>query len=140
MNDIDKLITIWNSELNLTDKHDPNYHSPFDGYRGVVTLEVSGSLMTLINEKDYVCEQYKNNDPRYNKTPDIYVFRFNNPKILKTGDLYPNRSMTPIGKCDGLAIVSGSNQGWHVYALDLNDVKTRVTAGDYTFVQRLHQP
>jgi len=138
MDEINNLITIWNSELKLTDKHDPNYHSPFDGFRGVVTLEVSASLMTLIDEKRYDCKKYKNNEPKYSKTPDIYVFKFKDPRILKTGDLFANGSVTPMGECDGLAIVSGSKQGWHPYALDLKEFEMRVKAREYTFVKKLH--
>jgi hypothetical protein len=103
----------------LTPKHDSNNVTDMvlSQYRSVCSLEVSGSLKEFIDSKDY--DIYRYDDTKYPMGAGLYeVIPRDSSRFTDLGAGVPPLSTETMGSMDRLAFVSGSNLGWHFYAID----------------------
>ena len=116
----------------LTAKHDPNNLSiTFARYRTVLDHAVSASLESFISSGEYDITTYE--DARYPNGAGYFEVT---PKpasgFTVVGSAVPSGSVTPTGSLDRLVFVSGSQQGWHVYAESSAQISGSVTSGRLT--------
>lgn len=106
----------------LTAKHDPNgVVAPATSYRSVLTCPMSASLETFVQSGQYTIKQY--DDQQYPKGAGYFEVVPDPPSGFNVvGSGVPSGSMAPSGSLDRLVFVSGSNQGWHVYAESASDI------------------
>jgi hypothetical protein len=113
----------------LTRKHDPNgLAGPVGSYRTVLTPQMSASLDAFIKAGEYDIQQYS--DAKYPSGAGFFEVV---PRLASgfsvVGSGIASGSAQPSGSLDRLVFVSGSHQGWHVYAESAPDVAAKVTSG-----------
>jgi len=113
----------------LTAKHDPNgLGTAWASYRTVLTPQVSASLEAFVKSGQYSVNHYL--DQRYPSGPGLFeVVPSPTAGFSVVGSGVPSGSLHPTGSLDRLIFVSGSNQGWHVYADSSQEIATKVTSG-----------
>jgi hypothetical protein len=113
----------------LTTKHDPNgIDTPLASYRTVLTPQLSASLEAFVKSGQYSINHYK--DQRYPSGPGLFeVIPNSSAGFSVVGSGVPSGSLHPSGSLDRLVFVSGSNQGWHVYADSTQEIATKVASG-----------
>ncbi len=116
----------------LTAKHDPNNLSiTFDSYRTVLDHAVSASLESFIVSGAYNITKYE--DARHPNGAGYFEVT---PKpgsgFTVFGSAVLSGTITPTGSLDRLVFVSGSNQGWHVYAESSTQISSSVASGRLT--------
>ena len=121
----------------LTPKHDPNSHT-FDWvpYRSVLTQHMSGSLKEFIYSGDYSIKLYS--DSLYPNGAGYFEV-IPNPSSGSSlvGFQLPSGSITPTANYDRLIFVSGSLQGWHVYAESSQQISSSLASGRLTLLEIL---
>ncbi|MBN8616506.1 MAG: hypothetical protein J0L92_38330 [Deltaproteobacteria bacterium] len=133
MPDREELIRSWSDAATsgslLTAKHDPNgVVAPAASYRSVLTHQMSASLESFVQSGRYVIRQY--HDSQYPKGAGYFEVAPDPASGFSVvGSGVPSGSMAPTGSLDRLVFVSGSNQGWHVYAESTSDIAAMVAAG-----------
>ena len=92
---------------------------------------MSASLESFISSGDYDIKRY--DDARYPNGAGFFeVTPRQTSGVNVVGSGLPSGSMQPTGSLDRLVVVSGSNQGWHVYAESAADVSGMVSSGRLT--------
>jgi len=115
----------------LTPKHDPNGGVVYARFRTVLSQEVSGSLDTMIRNGEFEADEYEDS----NKRPYYTVTPYQAYSSL--GSHIPSGSLAVTGSYDTLVVVSGSMQGWHVFAEDARTISTRRTSGDLRYIGKV---
>lgn len=116
----------------LTPKHDPaNVGVQMATYRSVLTPQMSASLEQFISSGDYTIRHYE--DRLYPNGAGYYeVVPSAQSGFSVVGSGIPSGSITPSGSLDSLIFVSGSAQGWHVYAESQTNISGSVGSGRLT--------
>ena len=119
----------------LTPKHDPNNRT-FTEIRSVLTQEMSGSLKEFIGSPDYSVKHYKDNN---HLSGPGYFEVIPNPNsefdVLGSG-IYPMSPQLNTPQ-DRLIVVSGSNQGWHVFTEQSTEIEKKVNSGRLILIDTL---
>jgi hypothetical protein len=110
----------------VTGKHDPSRASvPEPTFRTVLTPAASSSLMSELSAGNVVVTEYQSA-----KYPNPqYVVELTSAGVSPVGLGIPSGSAIPTSQCDRLVFVSGSQQGWHVYADDQARLNNQVASG-----------
>jgi hypothetical protein len=112
----------------LTIKHNPaNLANPENKDRSVVAGELAPVLPDFFDSQEFSLIRYDNTD--YPLTPDYFVIQPTTPKFSVPASGVPAFSTTPTGQCDRLIIVSGQNQGCHIYGESSTKIQRRVVNG-----------
>lgn len=112
-----------------TAKHDPNGNwNGSASYRTVLTQEVSASLEGLVTSGQYSITRYTD---RNHAGGAGYFEVVLDPScgFDVVGSGIPSDSSARSGELDRLVFVSGSKQGWHVFAESEAGVKQLITNG-----------
>lgn len=136
--DKNEIINQWTASIEngtfLAEKHDPNYLSTtHTTYKTVLTPEMSSSLETFIKSGNYSIDVYKDN----NFTSPHYVIQSSDPVYKRIGNEVLAGSMQTGSSCDKLVIVSGSNQGWHIFPKDSSKFQQEIQSGRFVFSSSL---
>lgn len=114
----------------VTPKHDPeNLSTTYPFYRTVLTHDLANNLDTFIESGDYIAREYRNNS--YPTSPiyiEIEPSQGSGFSVTASG-VAPNSPMTSHA-VDRLVVVSGTNQGWHVFGEDSSIVKAKENYGE----------
>ncbi|MBK7537567.1 MAG: hypothetical protein IPI49_19785 [Myxococcales bacterium] len=112
----------------LTNKHDPNGYVTRCAYRTVLTQEMSSSLERFVKSGAYSINYYRDKD--YPNGPGYFeVVPASGSGFSVVGSGILSGSLEPSAMLDRLIFVSGSQQGWHVYAESANQVAAMVQRG-----------
>jgi hypothetical protein len=113
----------------LTQKHDPNgVTGPVGSYRTVLTPQMSASLDSFIKGGEYEIRRYSDADyPHGAGFFEVIPKPVSGFSVVGSG--IASGSVQPGGSLDRLVFVSGSQQGWHVYADSAPDVAAKINAG-----------
>lgn len=116
----------------LTAKHDPNkLHITWDKTRSVLTPHVSASLEAFISSGDYELKLY--DDASHPKGAGYFeITPGANSVFADVGAMVPSGSVNPTGSLDRLVVVSGSYQGWHIFAESSQEVSGSIASGRLT--------
>lgn len=116
----------------LTPKHDPNNLSiSFGSYRTILSAQMSASLEAFIGSGEYDITRYA--DSRYPTGAGLFeVAPRSGSGFSIVGSGMQSGSLTPTGTLDRLVFVSGSKQGWHVYAESSGQLSSSVSSGRLT--------
>lgn len=115
----------------LTVKHDPNDITTLRNRRSIVTTEVSASLKTFIESGNYTINQYINTNPRHN--PQYYELIPDSGSFNPTGGIVATNTQYTSSQCDRLVVVSGSGQGWHMFAEEASVIHQKTVDGALIF-------
>ena len=113
----------------LTDKHDPDQLSTTHPKpRTVIAAELAPKLPEFFASLDFEVIHYEN--PDYPKTPDFWEIRPTTTTFSIPASGVPAHSPTPTSQCDRLIVVSGSNQGLHIFGESHSEIERRLSAGE----------
>jgi len=121
----------------MTPKHDPNnLTTTFVKYRTVLTHELAPNLEAFIKSGQYAVNEFENihspNTPLYFEiTPDTES-GFSIPASGVTAHSTFGSSVV-----DRLIVVSGCNQGWHLFGEDSHIINQKFLKGDLINKRRL---
>lgn len=120
----------------LTTKHDPSgLSATHSQQRTVVAADLAPKLPEFFQSLDFEITHYENTS--YPKTPDYWEVRPTNPTFSVPASGVPAYSPTPTTQCDRLVVVSGSQQGLHVFGESSAEIQRRVRAGELRNPQQL---
>ena len=112
----------------LTSKHDPaDLANPQSRDRTVIAGELAPILTKFFTSMEFELTHYEN--PQYPATPDYFEIRPTNSEFSVPASGVLANSTTPTTKCDRLIIVSGSQQGYHIYGESSAEIQRRLGAG-----------
>ena len=132
----EEIVSEWGAALDsgsfLAPKHDAASLSiTFAKFRTVLTPEASSSLVSFIKSGSYSIRQYMDNN--YKSGAGIFEIIPSGASPFKVaGSGVQSGSLTPSGSYDRLVVVSGSQQGWHVYAEDSSRITGSAGTGRWT--------
>jgi hypothetical protein len=134
-----QLFQEWAQEANngrlLTPKHDPNgvFQQPVP-IRSVLSQELSASLEAMLASGQYEAHEY------YNSRHSNYYYEIKPDPSLNfaiTGYLTISGSQSTGSALDRMVIVSGSSQGWHVFAETSSVIAQRQVTGELVHQAKL---
>lgn len=123
-----------NSGSLLIPKHDINSKTSYASFRTVLTQSASSSLQELINSEEYDLEAYYNN---FHKKYAYKLTPYDTSSYNTVGLGIPSGSLTTIGSFDTFLLVSGSANGWHIYAEDSLKIKEQISSSLIEFKGKL---
>ena len=126
-NFLNQWVTAIDNDSFLTPKHDPNNTTIYRSFRTVLSPEMSGSLESLIKNKDSISTNHYHDE----NNKDYFVLATNNFDVVGfavASGSSPDQS-TPFDK---LAIFSGSSQGWHCCAETSSFIQQKIEEGKLT--------
>ena len=121
----------------LTPRHDPNNLSTtYSDYRTVLTPVLADNLVNFIESRDYTAREYRNNS--FPNSP-IYIEIEPSPAsgFSVTGSGIPPYSLLASHAIDRLVVVSGTEQGWHIFGEDSSIIKAKKCAGKIVYLRDL---
>jgi hypothetical protein len=131
--DRNQLITQWAQAAGtgnlLTAKHDPNNLSiTWNGYRSVISHDLSASFEAFIKSGEYTINQFQ--DSKYPNGSGYYEVIPNTGSTFSVpGSGVPSGSVTPTQALDRLVLIYGPKQGWHAYAETSSIISGAVVSG-----------
>jgi hypothetical protein len=131
---IESLIKASKDGTLLTPRHAPNNLSTtYPNYRTVLTHDLADNLDTFIASSDYVAREYRNNSyldsPIYIEIEPSHASGFS----VTASGVAPNSPLTSHA-VNRLVVVSGTNQGWHVFGEDSSIIKAKEHAGEIDYL------
>jgi len=120
----------------LTDKHDPSkLTTTHPKPRTVIALELAPKLPEFFASLDFDVTYYQNTE--YPKTPDYWEITPTSTTFSVPASGVPPHSPTPTSQCDRLIVVSGSNQGLHIFGESSTVIEQKLHDGQLTNPQEL---
>jgi hypothetical protein len=120
----------------LTPKHDPSgLLSTFQGFKSVLTPQLAANLEGFVGSGNYSIGHFQN--VAYPNTPDYFVIESKTKDFAVPGSGVYGASGLVLWPCDRLVIVSGANQGWHIYAELASNIRLAQSNGALIFTQAL---
>ncbi len=117
----------------LTPKHDPASGSTtWPSFRTVLTPQSSSSLCDLLVSGSFSAVEYKDQSSR-----SMFVIEANDPSLSPTAIGLPSGSVIPTKQCDRFVAVSGSVQGWHIFADVQADLDDQCNSGSLVRIGQL---
>ncbi len=120
-----------NSTL-MTPKHDPaNLTSSFKPFRTALAGGLADNLTNFISGGHYNVSFYENT--KYSQSPSVWVLEPTDPafSVVASGVL-PNLLCANI-TLDRLVVVSGQQQGMHMYGEHSSNIASKAAAGTWVF-------
>ncbi len=118
----------------LTYKHDvASVGSGAPGYR-TVSLLSQPELGQYLGSGDYDLRLYENQ--RQPRSPIYIEVVPRNTSVVAGSGIQPN-SLVPTVSCNRFVVVSGVNQGWHLFAEQDSQIQRKEANGDLTFLTDL---
>ena len=123
----------------LTAKHDPNnLHITWEKYRSVLNHVMSGNLLEFLQSDNYAINRYQ--DTKYpNGSGYFELIPSPSSGFSVVGSGVSSGSITPSGSLDRLIIVSGTEQGWHVYSESSEIISGSNVSGRLTLLQTFNR-
>lgn len=118
----------------LTPKHDPaNLSTTYPYYRTVLSHDLTQNLDNFIDSEDYTLREYRNN--KYPNSPHYLEFEPypRSTFSVPASGVAPNSPMASTA-LDRIVAVSGTNQGWHLFGEDSNEIAIKVNNGDISLI------
>lgn len=136
--DRNELLTYWNDAIDngtfLTSKHDPSSVGTLHpGYR-TVTVQSLPEIQSFLKSGDFSLRQYQNAD--YPQSPDYIEIVPTDSSMVAGSGIQPN-SPVPTTACDCFVVVSGFQQGWHLYAEKSVNIQSKQSNGTLTYLTDL---
>lgn len=117
----------------LTPKHHPSgVGNPSPSFRSITTLDESGLGKFLDAHEYIISEYYNNNEPQ---SPAYYVIKPSDPDFVPGSGIPPQSP--PTHALDRLVVVSGTKQGWHIFANQQDCIDKEVSGGNLVFKQEV---
>lgn len=114
----------------LKGKHDINGPARSEPIRSVISHKLSASLETFLSSGKYTIEEYLNN-----KHGNYYfvIMPDSSFGFSVAGYDVISGSQATGSALNRIVMVSGSKQGWHVFAEDSNEIATKESTGELVF-------
>jgi hypothetical protein len=134
----DRLVGYWSgaaaANTLLTPKHHPTgLSTTYEGFKSVLTPDLAQNLEGFIGSGNYSIAHFQNTG--FPSTPDYFVIGPKDGAFTVPGSgVYGNSSLV-LWPCDRLVVVSGFNQGWHIYAELSSNIKLAQENGTLIFNQ-----
>lgn len=131
---IDSLIKASKEGTLLIPRHDPNHLSTtYPSYRTVLSHDLADNLDVFFASGVFTAREYRNNS--YPHSP-IYIEIAPSPESgfsVTASGVLPNSPLASHA-VDRLVVVSGTNQGWHVFGEDCSIINAKEHAGEIVYL------
>jgi hypothetical protein len=122
------------NNLLLTPKHDPaNLTTTYSTYSTVLSHDLAQNLDNFIESGEYIVREYHNN--LYPNSPyylEIEPYPGSTFSVPASGVApYSPLASTAL---DRIVAVSGTNQGWHIFGEDSNEIALKLNNDNLTFI------
>lgn len=137
MNKNELITTLLDASKNgslLTPKHDPNNLSTtYPNYRTVLSHELADNLDGFISSGGFEAKEYQNN--AYPDSPIYIVITPSHESgfSVTASGVAPNSPFTSYA-VDKLVVVSGTNQGWHVFGEDGRVIGNKIHSDEISYL------
>jgi len=116
----------------LTPKHDPgNLAQTWATYRTVLSPDLAKNLEAFIKSGSYTVNYYE--DWRPNVSGPLFEITPTDPNFNVPGSGIASQASAPHAPCDRLIAVSGSKQGWHLFADNAAEIEKRAASNQLQF-------